>query len=597
MWAGVSGVKACRQYGLERADVEQGGAHTQLLAKPVSCARPPGTWFGAARSRPLVSAVIPVRNSRATLRRALQSVAHQDYAPLEVVVVDDGSVDNVSGVLGEFADLNVVLKRLDAPEGAAAARNVGLLAASGEFVAFLDADDEWLPGKIERQIVALLADPAISFAYSAVLASVPGKPDVRLKEIVDVQAHGPDAWKTLLKHGCVVTSSVVARRDHIWNAGGFAEGLVVAEDQDLWIRLALLGPVHHDSLPLVRKWKRPNGLSTLHRQQIASVTLPMVEAHVVALADRLTKRERKNIVAYRRLVAGRNCYESGQFLKGVGLVLSATSLGGQALQNFRYLLSASPIAMALKRMSLSRVRATAPSAKGDEALVVVIDVESGLESAAPANEVLRHVLDTCRRHGVRPTFLVGPLAVANARLCEQLISAIEETRGDIGISMAEVRDEDQVASDAAYQRELNAVAAVADGITAAFGRRPTVHRARPQGASRARLMAIEALGFEVDICGPRERSAAEGWLVASVTAVPLLSEGRARGTGKSWRAVKSGDVPACVEISLSTLAKDDKRREFDREFQRLVDHCGLTPRLKGARAMTGAAESRCELAH
>lgn len=298
---------------------------------------------------PLVSVVIPVRDGRATLARALLSIARQDYAPIETIIIDDASAEPIADIVAEFSHLRPILKRLETQHGAAAARNVALSYASGEFVAFLDADDEWLPGKMSRQVKTLTENPTLAFSHTTVFDSKPHGPDQVLTEVAGVRAHGDDAWKTLLKHGCVVTSSVMVRRALLSEAGHFAPRLVIAEDQDLWIRLALKGGVHHEPVAFARKYRRDESLSVVHRRDMATITLPMIQAHVAALAPRLKEGEVSDILAYRRLVAGRNCYESGQLVQGMMLVMSATWRGGGIARNLLYLLSASPPARALKR--------------------------------------------------------------------------------------------------------------------------------------------------------------------------------------------------------------------------------------------------------
>jgi glycosyltransferase involved in cell wall biosynthesis len=106
-------------------------------------------------SSPQVSVVIPTYNRATVLGRAVTSVLNQTFSDLECVVVDDGSTDQTVALVEGFQDPRLRLIRLPVNRGVGHARNVGIQAASGELIAFLDSDDEWLPGKLERQVARL----------------------------------------------------------------------------------------------------------------------------------------------------------------------------------------------------------------------------------------------------------------------------------------------------------------------------------------------------------------------------------------------------------------------------------------------------------
>src|SRR5512143_4014499 len=110
-------------------------------------------------SEPLVSVVMPVYNGARYLRQALESALNQTYRPLEIIVVDDGSTDETSAILAEFGSRIRAIRQKN--PGSAAARNAALQAAHGEIIAFLDADDLWLPQKLEVQVAYLRAHPDV----------------------------------------------------------------------------------------------------------------------------------------------------------------------------------------------------------------------------------------------------------------------------------------------------------------------------------------------------------------------------------------------------------------------------------------------------
>ena len=112
----------------------------------------------------LVSVIIPVRNGSRYLREAIQSVLDQDYEPIEVIVADNGSEDDSRTVAAAMPGPVRVIE--EPTPGAGHARNAGVRLAMGEYVAFLDADDLWLPGKLTRQVQALSANPEIDLVFT-----------------------------------------------------------------------------------------------------------------------------------------------------------------------------------------------------------------------------------------------------------------------------------------------------------------------------------------------------------------------------------------------------------------------------------------------
>jgi glycosyltransferase involved in cell wall biosynthesis len=123
------------------------------------------TWVGDAGMRPsLISCIIPVFNGESYLAEALESVLAQTYQPVEIVVVDDGSTDGTAEVAAHYGERVHYVWQSNA--GQTAARNLGLSAAQGEFVAFLDADDMWHPEKIEQQIDRLRERPEIDLCFT-----------------------------------------------------------------------------------------------------------------------------------------------------------------------------------------------------------------------------------------------------------------------------------------------------------------------------------------------------------------------------------------------------------------------------------------------
>jgi glycosyltransferase involved in cell wall biosynthesis len=299
--------------------------------------------------RPKVSAVIPAHNSASTIARALDSVLAQTRPPDEIIVVDDNSSDDTVDVVTAHGSRAIRLLQLPVQLGAGAARNRGIIEATGELVAFLDADDEWLESKLEKQVALIESDPRISFVASDVIFVSPDGTDLGDLFRCACVVTGPDSWKALLACNFVATSAVLARRAHLLALGSFDARLKVAEDQDLFIRLALLGSFEYVHQTLVRQHEREVSLSTWNLDDLLTYTLPMVESHIASLRYRLSDSEIRGIRGERLSRFGRVAYTRGDFLNGVRLMGRAVLLGYKPFQNIYYIVGASPLATRFKR--------------------------------------------------------------------------------------------------------------------------------------------------------------------------------------------------------------------------------------------------------
>ena len=192
-------------------------------------------------SGPRVSVVIPTHNRSHLVTRAIESVLAQTYRGFELVVVDDASSDNTADVVGRIDDPRLRYVRLPKNRGESGAQNAGIAEARGEWVAFLDDDDEWLPGKLECQLARVdeLADAQIG----AVLCrcSVRTEDGIRAPQRRGELPEG-EITDNLLAHKQLMTPSVyMAKRSALLAAGGFDETMRWAQDQDLWLRLSQAG--------------------------------------------------------------------------------------------------------------------------------------------------------------------------------------------------------------------------------------------------------------------------------------------------------------------------------------------------------------------
>jgi glycosyltransferase involved in cell wall biosynthesis len=287
-----------------------------------------------------VCVVIPAHNAADTLARAIDSVLAQTRPVSEIVVVDDASTDDTAAVARTFRAQGVMLVSLHERRGAAGARNAGIAAAGSDWVAFLDADDEWLPAKLERQVEAISrqSDASLVFCASEEFLS-----DGR--SLGDTFRGGPvstgeNAWKALLRTNFVATPTVAAPRALLLRLGGFDESLEVGEDQDMWIRLALAGQLIYVPERLARVHVRPTSLSAYRAADQSRHMLPMIERHVRQQGSRLTKAEVRGILGERLGNAGRIAFAHGDLRRGAAFALRAALLGHRPLGAFALIVKA-----------------------------------------------------------------------------------------------------------------------------------------------------------------------------------------------------------------------------------------------------------------
>ena len=196
---------------------------------------------------PLVSVVIPSYNAARYVGAAISSVLAQTAPDLEVVVVDDGSTDDTEAVVRRFGP--AVRYHRQRHAGVAAARNRGLAESSGKYVGFLDADDTWLPHKLERQLGALQGQAAFRACYSSHVVVDPELRPLGVQRSPRVASILED----LLLRGNVIGSicTVLCERELFTATGGFDPALSQCADWDMWIRLSLLTDFCYIDEPLV----------------------------------------------------------------------------------------------------------------------------------------------------------------------------------------------------------------------------------------------------------------------------------------------------------------------------------------------------------
>lgn len=207
-----------------------------------------------------VSVIIPTYNRAQVLGRAIQSVLDQTLPAQEIIVVDDGSSDNTARLMLESFPQCIYLQQPN--RGVSAARNTGIAAASGEWLAFLDSDDEWLPGKLAAQRDLLAQQPDIKLCHTEEIWIRNGQ---RVNQMNKHAKSGGHIFQKCLALCVISPSSVIMQRSLLDEVGNFDEQLPACEDYDLWLRICASHPVAFVPQPQIKKYGgHPDQLSQRH---------------------------------------------------------------------------------------------------------------------------------------------------------------------------------------------------------------------------------------------------------------------------------------------------------------------------------------------
>ena len=196
-----------------------------------------------------ISVIIPTFNRKKTLGRAIESVRNQSLSPFEILIIDDGSNDGTKEWIKEsFQDIKYIYQN---NQGVSSARNKGIKYAYGDWIAFLDSDDEWLPSKLYEQVKAIGSNPEIKFFHTNEIWIRNG---VRVNQMKKHKKYGGYIFEKCLDICRVSPSSVLIKKEIFDDIGTFDESLRVCEDYDLWLRITSKYPVVFLDIPLIYKY-------------------------------------------------------------------------------------------------------------------------------------------------------------------------------------------------------------------------------------------------------------------------------------------------------------------------------------------------------
>lgn len=257
---------------------------------------------------PRVSVVMPCYNGEAYLAAAIDSVLGQTVTDLELIVVDDGSTDGSAIVLSRYGDRIRVLRQANA--GVSAARNAGVAAAQGEFLAFLDSDDWWEP-EFLQEMLAAMNDPAVAIAYCGWqnVGVRPGEP------FVPPDYEGPDKLHHLLRFASLwPIHGILIRSCHMPPGPPFNPAYPACEDYDLWLRIAAFHRIR--LVPRVLAYYRKHGdaNATSNQARVARFNL-LVKRHFLEdfphLRRAISWRRRREYLAGGVVDRGYRCLYGG----------------------------------------------------------------------------------------------------------------------------------------------------------------------------------------------------------------------------------------------------------------------------------------------
>jgi glycosyltransferase involved in cell wall biosynthesis len=279
---------------------------------------------------PSVSIVITAYNQAQFLAEAIESCVSQSV-PSSIFLVNDGSTDNTTEIAKQFSSICVITQ---ARKGLSAARNVGLAAASGKFLIFLDADDRLLPDAISRNLLCFESHLDAGLVYGAFRTiDVSGK----VLNTLPIQDLGPDPYRTLLSGNRIgMHGTVMYKRDCLLEIGGFDTSLRACEDFDVYLRMARRFPIAHTG-GLIAEYRLHSAQMTRDCARILKGALTVLRKHRIRY--RADERSYKSAVTtWKRWYASRQAEKFRAALK-------SRSLSGRTIIETLQFMALAPIAL------------------------------------------------------------------------------------------------------------------------------------------------------------------------------------------------------------------------------------------------------------
>ena len=248
-----------------------------------------------------ISVVIPSYNRKEFLKRSIDSAINQTKKPFEIIVVDDGSTDGTETMIKSDYDFVKFIKQKN--KGVSAARNIGIEVSIGEWICFLDSDDEWKKDKLEKQINAMKSNPGYKFFHSNEIWIKNG---IRINQKKKHKKYGGDIFDKCLDMCRISPSSVMINKTVFDEVGNFNEDLVVCEDYELWLRICDKYRVFFIDEPLIIKYGGHQGQLSYSIESIENHRIKALEYLILGNLNRKNKRH-----AIQMLLSKLNIYLKG----------------------------------------------------------------------------------------------------------------------------------------------------------------------------------------------------------------------------------------------------------------------------------------------
>lgn len=227
---------------------------------------------------PNISIVIPTHNRAHLLLRAIESILTQNFQKFELIIVNDASTDDTATLVKSISDERIRLINLNKNQGASKARNIGIKAANAKYIAFLDSDDEWLPGKLEKQYALIKNSSSnVGIVYSGFNKHKGNK--VRYVPDSTVKHKSGNIFNEILKHNFITFQTIVAKKECFEKSGLFDENLKCRHDWELLIRLSRDWLFLYIDEPLVNVYSTEDSITLTHELDMFG-WLPIIEKYI-----------------------------------------------------------------------------------------------------------------------------------------------------------------------------------------------------------------------------------------------------------------------------------------------------------------------------